>query len=577
VGGDGSNYNENIEDFENEEEDIDYYEDGSESEGARDADLRRRGLGNANASFRKVPRFIVESDASLEELRLAQRTEMRCMQNALMARTSAEGQLRATDGGAMEQRKNRSQRRDTSSRRDSEAERERLLSREELWHRVISLCPYSFFEGRAARMLDQVSCDRGSALYQAVPVNEKNNSDVSFCYEIEYAAKTVLEAAPASGMFAQFRSAVGQLLRLAIAWKKVDRMNAWKPGAVFMLMCDRQLLEVFFAHFCMCASASTVVNKIQLLKKIGYIADIYFTREQETHILGHLRVAMAWLEQTARVQKRESRWISAHNLTYEKRAMAGRMLHENDFSSIFKKCQANLSGIIRTAREVEGKNGQDGVRAMLTQQIKILQKYCINFTVMLLIAGGGHRPQVYTTLVCPTDGEMHRWEDIGRVELRPRREKRLRDAPYIVMNLSCAPLIRFYVKSVRPAIHSGRPELETEPSLLVNTRTCSPVSTGSLRATLKTWLSFHDPELKSITTMDLRGSFATMMFGKYRRGMSFKGKTVDEFLNELATMMNTSAEMLRKTYIAWDGTEYDETARELARALDLEDERMTSQ
>jgi hypothetical protein len=418
-------------------------------------------------------------------------------------------------------------------------------------------------------MLDQSGCERGGALYQAVPVNERNNADLGFCYDIEFCAKAALDANPSSGVYAQFRSTVGQLLRLAISWNKVDRMQAWKPGATFTLMTDRMLLEVFVSHFAICGSASTVVNKIQLLKKIGHNADIYFTREQNTHLVGHLRVSMAWLEQTARVQKRESRWRSAHNLSYENRTMGGRMLHESDFATISRKCQSNIMGIVRTAREVEGKSGAQGVTDLFRQKQKMVQKYCINLTVLLLVAGGGHRPQVYTTLVCPTEGEMRRWDTIERVELRPKREKRLREVPYIVLSISCAPMLRFYAQFVRPVIYRSRPGLQYEDALLLNTRTCSPVSTGSLRATLKTWLAVHDPELRAITTMDLRGSFATMMFNKYRRGAVFKEKSRDEFLDELASMMNTSAEMLRKTYIAWDGTEYDETARELARALDL--------
>jgi hypothetical protein len=96
----------------------------------------------------------------------------------------------------------------------------------------------------------------------------------------------------------------------------------------------------------------------------------------------------------------------------------------------------------------------------------------------------------------------------------------------------------------------------------VHTETGLSLSGENLRSTLRQYvggLGGLSGDLSRATVMTVRASFASMMFRSFRKG-AFPGQSFDEFLCELAEVMNTSTEMLRGTYIAADGKEFDEAA-----------------
>jgi hypothetical protein len=51
--------------------------------------------------------------------------------------------------------------------------------------------------------------------------------------------------------------------------------------------------------------------------------------------------------------------------------------------------------------------------------------------------------------------------------------------------------------------------------------------------------------------MVIRSSFATWQFQRYRQKLCFKDLREDELVDKTANVMNTSAEMLRSTYMAY--------------------------
>jgi hypothetical protein len=54
--------------------------------------------------------------------------------------------------------------------------------------------------------------------------------------------------------------------------------------------------------------------------------------------------------------------------------------------------------------------------------------------------------------------------------------------------------------------------------------------------------------VERLSVITLRASYASKMFQAFRRG-EFGNRTIEEFMSELAEIMNTSPEMLRATYI----------------------------
>jgi hypothetical protein len=110
--------------------------------------------------------------------------------------------------------------------------------------------------------------------------------------------------------------------------------------------------------------------------------------------------------------------------------------------------------------------------------------------------------------------------------------------------------------------------LSPERTFLIHTETGIPLSGDSLKHTLRTYvggLNCLRGDLSHVTVMTVRASFASVMFRAFWRG-KFAPKTTEEFLDDLAEVMNTSLEMLRTTYISTDGKEFEESANSFLRA-----------
>jgi hypothetical protein len=113
-----------------------------------------------------------------------------------------------------------------------------------------------------------------------------------------------------------------------------------------------------------------------------------------------------------------------------------------------------------------------------------------------------------------------------------------------------------------PAPGRSQPDLEDEETLLVHTETGSPLTVSQVRATWKRFVCSIDPELGGVTPMVLRASFAIYMIHSCRTGQHFSGFPEHAFLERLAAMMNTSAEMLSNVYGGCDLDDYRATANE---------------
>jgi hypothetical protein len=138
------------------------------------------------------------------------------------------------------------------------------------------------------------------------------------------------------------------------------------------------------------------------------------------------------------------------------------------------------------------------------------------------------------------------------------------------------------VLRIRPAImHRARrtreDALDLNRPFLVHNETGRALTETNLRSTLRTYVSAVSglkADLSSVTFMTLRASYASVMFRAFRQGR-FPGQTAEQFLSELAEVINTSPEMLRTTYIATNGVKFDETARTFLRASQADEERET--
>ena len=80
-----------------------------------------------------------------------------------------------------------------------------------------------------------------------------------------------------------------------------------------------------------------------------------------------------------------------------------------DFERFSERAINNLKELIRRANEEE--NGFD---SLLLSRSSAMERWCIKFTALLILKGGGQRPQVYGTIRCPTASEIEAMLDSAR-------------------------------------------------------------------------------------------------------------------------------------------------------------------
>jgi len=225
-----------------------------------------------------------------------------------------------------------------------------------------------------------------------------------------------------------------------------------------------------------------------------------------------------------------------------------------------------LNGIMESCRSIFVEKGTEGVTDMLKNTKKILQKWSINFLSTMMLHGGGQRPQVISMLEAPSAVELldmrEKVKQSGVFSLRVSFEKRVRslDLPNVLFPRAMYRAINFHVNYVLPVLYDGHrigEEDSRRNCLILHTESGFPLESYQVTSTLKSFLKSYDPELRKVTSMTLRASFATGMLRKYRRGDKFGDMTEEAFLGYLAKIMNTSAEQLKETYIASDETSFE--------------------
>jgi hypothetical protein len=241
------------------------------------------------------------------------------------------------------------------------------------------------------------------------------------------------------------------------------------------------------------------------------------------------------------------------------RIAAGRLLVGSDFKRLGSNAEKRLSSIIAGgARHLESTAG-------------LRSRWCIAFVALLVLYGAGQRPQVYSQLQEPEDldSAIRRWSSEKRVTLAALLEKRPRQAGYSKVSYPgrLLPIFEFHFKFVKPAIRAAIDMQQTEAErraswqrergeavdnpILIDTRNGECYSTGQIRSTLQRFLREFDHELaEAVTPGIVRSSYATWKYQAYKNGEVFANLSVDEFLETLARIMNTSSEQLKSTYIA---------------------------
>jgi hypothetical protein len=437
--------------------------------------------------------------------------------------------------------------------------------------------PALVISDRDSRMEGQHMSPRkpGEPGYAALPITEENNCDLKSIYDVRFAC-SISRGHPITA-YPNLKSTLGQFARLCVCLKIVELKELWKPGKLFSQLLNKLVIDVFITYFRIRARPTTISNKAANLKRAVDHAALFYARDE--NMKARAEEMRVLLHQVRSVERREVRRSSKGIL--EDREAAGKMMSEYDMEQFAEKSYQDALGVLRTAREFPAPT--DLFRKPRTG-IMLINKWCVNLTVLLMMTGNGQRPQVYRQLIVPAPELINSWGKAGmEVSLRTFLEKTPRnmECPGVLFPQKTAKLLRFHVKVVRPFILEmlslEEPGGMDEIPLLLNTRTGGMLSASDLRGTLRCFLVKQDPELGGITPMVLRSSFASLMFTRYKRGLVGKGQPVEHFLADLAKLMNTSAEMLTTTYIASNPQDFPGTVLILFKAFQRLEQREQDQ
>jgi hypothetical protein len=498
---------------------------------------------------------------------------------------------------------------------EAEDEEDEMTAQVRLTHCLRAL-PADFFTSAEARMdmdLSQSSlaataleelgvedglCDpfdgsrRRCIKYESLPLRQ----DPENCPDLLYAYEQIFEIPIRRGgkkdTYRQFQAAVGQLARFAVAAKVVEPENFALPGGLFQLAKDSKLIRAFMGGFQLRAAPSTVYSKAVLLVRFCALSTQHFGKIECANtvpVLSAIAETKNLLGGFARVEKATSRRQTAGLRDQNQRLT---FVNESDWDilqhSINEDMDAVTVGLGEMLQQFGGNMG-----SFLDENHTFVRKFSLLLLIFVVLNGGGQRPQAYASMRHPTERTLKRWEaewdsrgsidgnletvfeELEPVKLYPAQEKTARATlqPAIMFPDNARSYFCKYAYYIRPAImrwvgKESTDLLQRNRAFLVHTEKGGALSVENLRSTLRTYVSGVkglSGRVDRLSVMTLRASYASKMFQAFRRG-EFGNITIEEFMSELAEIMNTSPEMLRTTYIATNGKEFDAAARAFIRA-----------
>jgi hypothetical protein len=428
----------------------------------------------------------------------------------------------------------------------------------------------------------------------------ENCPDLLYVYEQVYEIK-IRRGGRKEG-YQQFRGVVGQLARFAVAVEVAPAEIFAQEGGLFQLATSSKLVRAFIGGFQSNAQASTVYSKATLLGLFCRMAKQHFgkiTSVETAAVLSRIDETTNLLGGFRRVEKATSRRQTAVRRDQDRRET---FIRSEDWYLLQRRIEQDMASVWSGVCRLLDRFGEDA-HSYMDENHSLVRKYSLLLVIYILLTGGGQRPQVYASLQHPPESVLRRWEHeeseieeeeaeatsqgaedrntsreihAGRaVKLYPLQEKTPRGTfcPGIIFSDTARSFFVAYARIIRPAIMRGVEKvnadaLNRDRTFLVHTETGHALTGENLRNTLRFYLAGIGGlrgDLSRVTVMTLRASYASVMFTSFRRG-KFPGVTAEQFLADLSETMNTSTEMLRTTYIATNGSEFDEAASAFLRA-----------
>jgi hypothetical protein len=373
----------------------------------------------------------------------------------------------------------------------------------ENWRDYLATKPAEFVASKEVLSLNSEAAKKGTPLFEGIRVDEHNSADMKRIFSLSFEAKIRLDQS--RGTYSQFRSAVGQFLRIYLSRHNERVLQVCKSGGLFGAITELQVVRVFLGHFEVRASATTVQGKAMHLRRLADEAVSYFTEKNEQEMKGRAMSVATFLRSVHASYKTESRRKYRSQNTERNRMERGALLLPEDFRRCVNRATRELQGIIKTFQRMERKFGSESpsVKARLESWKGIAEKWNINFIGALILSGGGQRPQVYAELELPQVSEIIQLADECGSQKRkyfslrtgPEKTTRSIDLPAVLFPRSVLSFVKFHVEIIRPLIVrrmiavDDDDDYETLPArtLLIHTKEGRSLESADITRTLRTF------------------------------------------------------------------------------------------
>lgn len=460
----------------------------------------------------------------------------------------------------------------------------------------------NFFTSSEARMEISDRVKTGCTAYERLPISHENNADIQKIFQASFEPQ--IKDGASNGSYIQFLVAIGQFARLSVVLNKINAAALCEPGALWRQASNIDLLKIFLNYFDIRGSPSTVMGKAAHLKKLLQLSCIENDKSACIASSESCNLASQYLNSVFNYKKKICRALYSQRRSIESRIESGAIMFPRDFTACTSIAKRKLSGVMKSFEQWCGKEQQQNIdhvsvdkmraRQFFNRHSPLLDKWCINLLALLMLVAGGQRPQVYCQIQSLSNSQLDHLHGVSSnrtfIELRTIREKTPRSAnmPFVMVPRSLLTFLNFHVRAVRPILfgrmkHSSeersrdlcernipQPSLDNESEmgpLLLHTKTGLPLKTEQVTSSFRKFVSEYDPELTNLSSMSLRASFATAMFSAFKSGQLFKGRSQDFFFEHIASLMNTSVDQMKSTYISIDHLDFQDSARAIMKAM----------
>lgn len=455
------------------------------------------------------------------------------------------------------------------------------LSADALWQLYLASLPSDFFSSREAQLISTAECvQSGSAgaTYKALSLDHTVLPDLRTFYNNQVQPQIVRSQGIPT--YQQLKLCLGQLARFACAARFCRPSDYSTAGGLFHLSTNEKLHRAFIMGLQSRCAASTVACKAAKLLKWASFSACFYSKEGNQPASSMCSLTAQFLRGTAASEKREARRCARTGKRLISRIETQNMILLSDFERAQKRALAALEGLVSTLtaafkrhKAVVLSDRENVAYDILGEKDGLLlRKWCLNFLCAVVLCGAGQRAQVYSELsltafgvntngtVVDTIAEVESCaKSAGHFFLQSKFEKRLRSTrmPYIRVPVGLLHIYLFHIQYARPAVlrRNGMANtddivLPGEEVLLLNTESGFPLEPKQISSSVKRFFKNMDGELKNVTPLVLRRSYATIMLHKYLKGEICSGKTKAQFLEYLAERLNTSVEQLDDAYCA---------------------------